>query len=108
MKTKEKILKWAESKGIFQKSNILKQLQKTQEELTELRDEVVIISNARIMREKRRREALVELGDVLVTLRIVAQMLGTEFEECEVKAFTKISKREGEMVDGLFEKSGDN
>lgn len=90
---------WADERGIFEKSDQFKQLAKTEEELYELADELVIdrdtdnIDNVKL-----------ELGDVVVTLILLAKMKGVDIIECLELAYDKISKRTGKMFDGLFVK----
>jgi NTP pyrophosphatase (non-canonical NTP hydrolase) len=44
------------------------------------------------------------IGDTLVTLIILAEMLGTNLDECLQMAYDTISKRTGKMVNGTFVK----
>ena len=48
-----------------------------------------------------------ELGDVLVTLIILASKLDTTVEECLGKAYDKSAKRTGKVINGTFVKSED-
>jgi NTP pyrophosphatase (non-canonical NTP hydrolase) len=104
----EKTLKWAKDKGILEKSSPLIQLSKSQEELTELRDEVVIHDTLMKVGWSRHDpldlKIKMELGDLIITLQIAAEMLGTTLEECQDMAFKKISKRSGRMINGMFVK----
>lgn len=47
------------------------------------------------------------IGDVVVTLIILAQQNGLTLEECTQFAYDEIKGRTGEMVDGVFVKSED-
>jgi NTP pyrophosphatase (non-canonical NTP hydrolase) len=109
------IRQWFHDKGIIEKSTPLKQLSKTQEELNELRDELAnlnYIKNAELYNGEAHEEVLeirsrvkLEMGDVFVTLFGVCEMLNLDPAECMDLAYLKISKRNGEMRDGVFVKS---
>ncbi|MFS0878289.1 MazG-like family protein [Solibacillus isronensis] len=47
------------------------------------------------------------IGDVVVTLIILAQQNGMDLEECLNCAYDEIKGRTGEMVNGVFVKSAD-
>lgn len=47
------------------------------------------------------------IGDVVVTLIILAQQNGLTLEECTQVAYEEIKGRTGKMVDGVFVKSSD-
>jgi hypothetical protein len=112
------IRQWFHDKGIIEKSTPLRQLSKTQEELNELRDELVTLNaltcahlaygvdTGEAEREVRHNVKL-EMGDVFVTLFGVCEMLNLDPAECMDLAYLKISKRNGEMRDGVFVKSED-
>ena len=94
----EKVVMWASNKGIFHGSTALKQLDKLQEEVNEL-DEELFNENGEKAKD--------ELGDCLVVLTVIAEFLGTTPEECLQRAYDKISKRKGKMVGGVFVKEED-
>ena len=48
-----------------------------------------------------------ELGDVLVTLTISANQLGTDLETCLQIAYDKIKNRKGKTINGNFVKESD-
>jgi NTP pyrophosphatase (non-canonical NTP hydrolase) len=109
------VVKWFHVKGIIENSNPLKQLEKTQEELTETRDAVVKLEhfNAEFyqslgkigeMRYNLHEEIKDGIGDTVVTLIGVCEMYGFTLEECLQQAYEVISKRSGKMVDGKFVK----
>tara|TARA_R110002020_G_scaffold430201_1_gene639839 strand:- start:3133 stop:3444 length:312 start_codon:yes stop_codon:yes gene_type:complete len=89
------VQEWAKEKGIFKKGTPLKQALKTLEEVTELL--IAIADND---------EAEIEdaIGDILVTLIILAEMQQVTLEECLNGAYDIISKRTGKMVNGQFVK----
>lgn len=98
----QQAIQWAVDCGIpLVPSNAIKQMNKSQEELNELRDEIVselAIPNGETDHIK------LELGDVLVTLILQARIWDTSLSECLTLALNKISKRTGAVVDGVFVK----
>lgn len=93
------IVRWAEERNLIKGSTPAKQLEKTAAELIELTVELGNRSSNEVLAS--------ELGDVLVTLIIVAHQLGLDFEECLGVAYNKIKDRKGKMVDGKFVKEAD-
>jgi NTP pyrophosphatase (non-canonical NTP hydrolase) len=55
----------------------------------------------------RQDELEVEIGDVFVTLTILALQEGTSIERCAELALNKIKDRSGKMVNGVFVKEDD-
>ena len=99
----EKTRQWFHDKGIIANSTPLKQLSKSQEELTETRDAVI--------RHEYAAERVVQfsldqikdgIGDTVVTLIGVCEMYGFSLEECLQMAYDTISKRSGKMENGIF------
>ena len=93
-----KVLEWADEKGIFEKGNPIKQMDKTIEEVEELR---------KAIHENDMPEIIDGIGDVLVTLIIQAEMQGLDPLQCLETAYNVIKDRTGEMIDGTFVKSED-
>jgi len=91
----ERTRAWAAEKGIFTKGTPVAQAAKVVEEAHELQDEV---------NENNRAAALIELGDVAVTIIVLAEQLGTTVEHCLELAMDKNEKRTGQMIDGTFVK----
>jgi len=91
----QKIIKWADEKGILDKATPESQFEKTQEEVDELR---LAIKNNDIA------EVIDGIGDVTVTLIILCQMYKIDFEACLQIVYDVISKRTGKMVNGKFVK----
>lgn len=89
------VQQWAKERGIFEKATPLKQALKTQEELTELLNAIV---------DDDKLEIEDAIGDIMVTLIILAEMQGVTLEECLNGAYDIISKRTGKMVNGQFVK----
>jgi NTP pyrophosphatase (non-canonical NTP hydrolase) len=109
------VIKWFYAKGIIENSNPLKQLEKTQEELTETRDAVVKLEHfnsefyeslGKIGNERHNLHEEIKdgIGDTVVTLIGVCEMYGFTLEECLQQAYDVISKRSGEMINGKFVK----
>ena len=97
-----RVYNWAKDKGLLDDCQPLKQLGKTQEELTELRDEVLLCEQKAYTADFGAVKE--ELGDVLVTLNVLACQLGLNLDECLGIALDKIEKRSGKMVNGTFVK----
>lgn len=94
-KLRSKVIAWAYDKGIYAKSHPEAQAGKMLEEANELY--VAVVSGEyRAIRE--------ELGDVLVTLIVQADMQNMTIEDCLECAYDKISKRKGTMKNGVFVK----
>lgn len=89
------VINWAEDKGILSDATPFSQFFKTREEIEELWTEIEKGNKAKIEDE---------LGDVLVTLIIQAEMWGLSATDCLMKAYAKISQRKGKMIDGVFVK----
>ena len=109
------VVKWFHAKGIIENSHPLKQLEKTQEELTETRDAAVKLKFLGEIVELQSGDGVDEcldlleeikdgIGDTVVTLIGVCEMYGFTLEECLQQAYDVISKRTGVIVDGKFVK----
>lgn len=91
-----KVLDWAEDRNLIKGSDPKTQLLKTVSELGELADAIL----------KDDKEGQIDgIGDVLVTLIIVAEQLGLTINECLAVAYLEIKDRKGRMVNGAFVKS---
>lgn len=88
---------WAIEKGLHL-SDPSKQLLKTFEEIGEL---------TQAFTRNQYEEMQLELGDLLVTIIVFAMQNHLDIDDCLQKAYDKISKRTGKMVDGIFVKSED-
>lgn len=91
-------VKWGKEKGIFDKSNALAQLEKTEGELRELRAAIEAGDRA---------ATIDEAGDVIVTLIMGLTFANSTLKEALETAYTKISKRKGVMRGGVFVKKED-
>lgn len=92
----EQILEWAMQRGLLHNDYRYIQLAKTVEELGEL-------ANSMILQNKE--EMQDALGDVYVTLVILAWQLGFNLQECAQFAYKQIKDRQGEIKNGSFIKS---
>lgn len=90
-----KVRLWAEDRGIFEHSDAKTQCLKTVSEVGELADSVARGSDVKD-----------DIGDVLVTLILLAKMKGTDLEECLRVAYSEICGRTGRMQNGTFVKDG--
>lgn len=106
----DNVLSWGVSRGITGpngKGTLLKQFDKSQEELTEARDAAVLYLDA-IQRNDKHAEKAAHLGlkdgigDTMVTLILAAELAGTTAEECPQTAYDVIKGRNGKMIDGTF------
>ena len=115
------VLQWGEDKGIFAKSTPLRQLDKTQEELDETKEalqKLASLTDQQILSEKLltddpntldlEEDALLEakdgIGDMLVTIILLAKMVDMNSVDCLQAAYDVIKKRTGKMVNGQFVK----
>ena len=113
----ELVIEWGESKGIFDSSTPLRQLDKTQEELDETRAALKKLNNLDRQPElmevlgmptSNKEDILAEvkdgIGDMLVTIVLLAEMVGMDSTDCLQAAYDVIKSRTGKMVDGQFVK----
>ena len=115
------VLQWGEDKGIFAKSTPLRQLDKTQEELDETKEalqKLASLADQGILSEELltddpdtldlEGDALAEakdgIGDMLVTIILLAKMVDMDSVDCLQAAYDVIKKRTGKMVNGQFVK----
>lgn len=93
-----RVAQWADDRNLIKGSDPKSQLLKAMSELGELADGV----------NKNRRDEIIDgLGDVLVTLIIVAEQYGLNLGYCLAAAYDEIKDRKGRMVNGVFIKEGD-
>lgn len=92
-----KVEEWAKAKGL-DKAESSKQFLKIAEECGEV---------ASALARGQVEELKDGIGDVIVTLIILAQQQGLTVEECLQTAYDEIKNRTGKMVDGVFVKSED-
>jgi NTP pyrophosphatase (non-canonical NTP hydrolase) len=87
------VLAWADERGLMDPDNAFGQMLKVTEEVGELAGSIA----------KHKREAQKDaIGDVLVTVLILAVQLGFSSTECLAHAYNEIANRTGKTVDGVF------
>lgn len=92
---KDQILQWAKEKGILDKATSASQYQKHVEEVGEL---------GRALIENDIDKVADAIGDIYVTIVILAELKGLDIDECIKGAYNVIAGRTGEMIDGIFVK----
>jgi len=92
-----KIEKWAENKGLHL-SDPSKQFLKVVEEVGEV---------ASALAKGKKDELQDGIGDVFVTIVILAMQNNLSIRDCVAAAYTEIADRKGKMVDGVFVKETD-
>ena len=111
------VIEWGESKGILDSSTPLRQLDKTQEELDETREALKKLNDFDYQRDlmedlgmptSNKEDILAEvkdgIGDMLVTIVLLAKMVNLDTTDCLNAAYDVIKQRTGKMVDGQFVK----
>ena len=93
MKNKENVLDWAEQRGLLKPENAKTQLIKVYEELGELSSAIL---------KNHKTNQIDGLGDTLVTIIILADILGFDIEDCLQVAYNEIKNRTGKTVNGTF------
>ena len=89
----EQVLEWANDKGILKAENALKQFAKFISEAGELGDAII----------KDEQDNIIDaLGDVQVTIIILAKQLGLDYNHCLETAYNVIKHRQGKTVNGTF------
>ena len=91
----DKIRLWANERGLYDKGDAKTQTLKLMEEAGE-------ICRAVIKNDKP--EIIDGIGDCVVVLTNLAELVGVPIEECIQEAYNVISKRKGKMVNGTFVK----
>ena len=91
----DKIRDWAEYRGIYAKGDPKTQYIKLMEEAGEL---------GRAILKQNREEQKDAIGDMVVVLTNLAELLDMPIEECVESAWDVISKRTGKMINGTFVK----
>jgi len=96
----DQVIKWAKDRNILENSNAIKQISKTQEELDENLDA--------LKRLEQGEESILEvadgIGDMLVTIILLAKTVGLDSVDCLADAYNEIKDRKGKMINGLFVK----
>ncbi len=87
------VLAWADERDLIKEENSPRQMLKVIEELGELTG---------AMAKQRESEMVDAIGDVMVTILILAAQLGFNVTECLGVAYNEIAERSGKTVDGVF------
>ena len=93
MINKNEVLNWANERGLLKPENKLMQMGKMVSEVGELCDAII---------KDDKNGQIDGIGDVLVTLIILANQLGYDIEDCLEVAYTEIKNRKGETINGTF------
>jgi NTP pyrophosphatase (non-canonical NTP hydrolase) len=93
MRNKENVLEWAANKNLLKKENRLAQFAKVVEEVGEV---------GRALLKNNDAELIDGIGDVLVTLIILAAQNNLDVEDCLDAAYEEIKNRKGKTVNGTF------
>ena len=91
----DKIRDWAEYNGIYASGDPKTQYVKLMEEAGEL---------GRAILKQNRGEQMDAIGDMVVVLTNLSELLDMSIEECVESAYEVISKRTGKMINGTFVK----
>lgn len=92
----EKVAQWGWDTDILKYSDPKSQALKTVSEVGEFADNVA-----------KGRDCKDDIGDIIVTLIMQAELQGTTIRDCLELAYNEIAKRKGKMVNGVFIKEGD-
>ena len=89
------IREWADERGLYDKGDAKTQYIKLMEEAGEV---------GRAILKQDEAEVIDGIGDMVVVLTNLAELIGTPIEECVARAYDVIAKRTGKMVNGTFKK----
>lgn len=107
----DRVIKWADQKGILKKATPSDQIKKTIEEVEETREAIVMqkLNKQTYFNSKGKlcntsEEIKDGLGDILVTVLIGCKMQNLDPLECLNEVLNIIEKRTGKMINGQFVK----
>ena len=96
----KKVIQWAKDRNILENSTAIKQIHKTREELYETLGALRDLEDGK--------ESILDvadgIGDMLVTIILLANIVGLNSVDCLEDAYEEIKNRKGKMVDGFFVK----
>jgi len=92
----ECIRMWADERGLYDKGDPKTQYIKLMEETGEIGRAILKNDTA---------EIIDGIGDAVVVLTNLAELIGVPIEECIQEAYNVISKRKGKMINGTFVKN---
>lgn len=93
MINKNEVLHWANERGLLNPENKFMQMGKMVSEVGELCDAII---------NDDKNGQIDGIGDVLVTLIILANQLGYDIEDCLAVAYSEIKNRKGKTINGTF------
>lgn len=93
-----KVVAWAGNKDLLKEENSLRQFTKVVEETGEV---------AAALARQNKEDLKDGIGDVIVTLIILAEQQGLTVQECLEAAWNEIKDRKGKTIDGAFVKEED-
>lgn len=91
--TIKNVVQWAADKNLLKKENSFAQMAKVTEEVGEV---------ASALLKKDTPKLIDGIGDVIVTLIMLAEQNGLTIEECLEAAWLEIANRKGKTIDGTF------
>lgn len=107
----ERVINWADNKGILRNATPLAQIEKTEEEVAETKlaifasqQEWFYFYNSKGEQKNAKHEIKDGIGDTLVTLLIQCEMQNLNPLDCLETALNVIEKRTGKMINGKFVK----
>ena len=86
---------WANERGLYDKGDVKTQYIKLIEETGEI---------GRAILKKDTEQIVDGIGDAVVVLTNLSELLGVSIEECIEQAYSVIAKRKGKMINGTFVK----
>ena len=89
------VLRWAENRGILKNSDPKTQCLKFVSEAGELADAVA---------KGNKEDAIDAIGDVMVTLILLSDLMDLDVVKCLESAYDVIKQRQGKMINGVFVK----
>ena len=92
----DKIRLWANDRGLYDGGDPKTQALKLVEEVGE---------TCRAILKENKADAIDGIGDCVVVLTNLAELLGTPIEGCMQAAYNEISSRKGKMINGTFVKN---
>lgn len=99
----DKIRSWADERGIYVFGDPLTQYCKLMEEAGELAQALVTEKN-----EKKKVDTIDAIGDMVVVLTNLAELVGVRIEDCVESAYREIADRKGKMENGTFVKENND
>jgi NTP pyrophosphatase (non-canonical NTP hydrolase) len=92
---KERVRQWAADRNLIEGSTPRKQMDKLNEECSELY-EGILDNDIDDIKDA--------IGDIQVVLAVMCCQLGIDIDECREIAWEEIKDRKGKMIDGVFVK----